>query len=52
MKKISSGTQELTKVKKQNSPDFLSSRFLNFLSIFAGNSVLRDYASSGTAPGR
>jgi hypothetical protein len=32
MQKISSGTQELTKVKKQKSPDFLTSRFLNLLS--------------------
>jgi len=39
-KKIEFGTQELTKVKKI--PDFLSSRFLIFLSIVARNPVLRD----------
>jgi hypothetical protein len=38
------------KGKKQSSPDFLSSSFLIFLSIFARNSALRDYSCKRRLP--
>jgi hypothetical protein len=42
---IEFGTQELTKVKHKFT-DFLNSRFLIFLSIFARKLVLRDYSKA------
>jgi len=42
--KIEFGTQELTKVKHKF-PDFLSPRFLIFLSIVTKKLVLRDYTA-------